>query len=63
MEIINNPEITRIVNRHVGKVLEAIDHLPVVLKHGVKSQLWLLHDDIQKVLSEELEKHGSTKTK
>jgi len=53
---VQNPEITKIINRHIGKILEAIDHLPSVFKQGIKSQLWLLHDDIQKEVSKELEK-------
>lgn len=54
-------EITKIFNRHIGKILEGLDHLSPIIKQGVKSQLWLCHDDIQNLKSKELEKYGDQK--
>jgi len=60
MEFKNNSEITALFKRHIGKILEGLDHLPAVLKQGIKSQLWLLHDDVQSK-SKELVKYGDDK--
>jgi hypothetical protein len=50
----NNSEITKIFNRHIGKILEACDqcNLSPIIKQGIKSQLWLCHDDIQNKVRE-----------
>ncbi len=48
--MVNNPELKRITNRHIGRLitsLEGVIDLPHITKEEIKRKFWDMAEDIQ----------------
>ncbi len=55
--MLSNESIERIVNRHIGRVLQRLDEVNTtsIVKECVKGEMWLISDDVKKELEQKEE--------